>query len=165
MNRDAIALLIISLAICCVGLVSIYSSSGLDNRDLLSRQLLWMGLGLICFLVMYFLSYRQLWDFVWFLYIVAILFLLLVMVLGSVRMGAQRWIKIGWLNFQPSELVKLTTVLVLARYYAQAFNSRSFIKDIVLPFMIIGIPVLLIMEQPDLGSAIMVLLITIAMIF
>lgn len=165
MNRDAIALLIISLAICCVGLVSIYSSSGLDNRALLSRQLLWIGLGLICFLVMYFLSYRQLWDFVWFFYIIAILFLLLVMVLGSVRMGAQRWIKIGWLNFQPSELVKLTTVLVLARYYAQAFNSRSFIKDIVLPFMIIGMPVLLIMEQPDLGSAIMVLLITIAMIF
>jgi cell division protein FtsW (lipid II flippase) len=112
--------LLIALLITSIGILSIYSStyqreSGLWQQTY-KRQMLWVIMGLAAFFFAYKLNYRRLWDLSYILYALTIIFLLLVLVLGLVRSGAQRWLRIVWFNFQPSELAKPIIVIFLAIY-------------------------------------------------
>lgn len=119
------------------------------------------------------MSYRRFWDWTYFLYCAAIFFLLLVFLLGTARLGAQRWLKIGWFNFQPSELAKIVVVIFLARYFSRKssddidLSSGKFgiFRGIILPFFFISLPVALIIEQPDLGSGLLLLILFVAMLY
>jgi len=160
-----------------LGLLSIYSSTYQKEGELwkliFKRQLLWLAFGLILFFVMSNLSYRRLWDWTYLLYALMIFLLLLVLILGVVRLGAQRWLKFAWLNFQPSELAKLIAVLLLARYFSMrpAENVRwqahklGLFRALILPLIFICVPMGLIIEQPDLGSGLILLLIFIVMFY
>jgi rod shape determining protein RodA len=118
-------------------------------------------------------NYRRFWDGAYFLYALALFLLLLVFLLGIVRLGAQRWLKIGWFNFQPAELTKLIMVIFLSRYFSRKsvdnislLASRFGVRQaLILPFIFVAIPMTLIMEQPDLGSAVMVLSIFISILY
>jgi rod shape determining protein RodA len=160
-----------------LGILSIYSSTYQIDKPgwqlVFKRQIIWAVLGLIIFLVMANFNYHRLWDITYFLYLLAVGLLLLVFILGTVRLGAQRWLKIAWLNFQPSELAKLSTVILLARYFSsksvddvslRASNFGLF-RSLIVPFCMVMIPVGLIVEQPDLGSATMLTIIFITMVF
>jgi len=165
------------LLIASFGLLSIYSSTHQKEGepwDLISkRQLLWIAFGLILFFTISNINYRRLWDWTYVLYASAVILLLLVFILGVARLGAQRWLKFAWINFQPSELTKLTMVIFLARYFSSksaddvAWHTRKLglCRTLVLPFIFISIPMGLIIEQPDLGSGIMLLLIFIVMLY
>jgi rod shape determining protein RodA len=97
----------------------------------------------------------------------------LVFILGSVRLGAQRWLKIAWFNLQPSELAKLIIVIFLARYFSKksiydiSLLSRKFgiFRGLILPFIFIAVPTGLIIEQPDLGSGAIIVMMFIAMLY
>lgn len=117
-------------------------------------------------------SYRRLWDLAYPLYALGIALLLMVDLLGLVRSGAQRWLKVFWFNFQPSELMKLIVVIFLARYFCkpnlrlrQGAEDWGFTRAVLIPFGFICLPLLLIFKQPDLGTASFIFLIFIAMLF
>ncbi len=175
--RSSNFIIIIAILIATIGILSIYSSTyqkeGKLWQVIYKRQILWVLLGLAIFLIVSNLRYRWLWDWTYFLYICEIFFLFLVFILGVVRLGAQRWLKIAWFNFQPSELAKLIIIIFLSRYFSRkSVNDISLLshklgilRGLVLPFLFVAIPMGLIIEQPDLGRATMILLIFVAMLY
>ncbi|HTZ11222.1 MAG TPA: rod shape-determining protein RodA, partial [Candidatus Margulisiibacteriota bacterium] len=119
--------------------------------------------GMLAYLAISRFSYRKLWDISYILYGLALFFLFLVFLLGAVHLGAQRWLKIIWFNFQPSEFAKLITVIFLSRYFSKSSCDNfslscahsGIFRALILPFLFVAIPMGMIIEQPDLGSALM----------
>jgi rod shape determining protein RodA len=156
------------IAIFAIGILSVYSASYKVhqslNDQLVARQLLWMGMAiLLVFLVVRF-SYFRLVDLAWPLYFASLFFLVLVLFMPA-RMGAHRWISLGGFNFQPSELAKISVILVLARYFSSnriEFMSKSRLLE---PFLIVGVPFLLILKEPDLGTGLILIPIFLAMLY
>ncbi|MBI4706974.1 MAG: rod shape-determining protein RodA [Candidatus Omnitrophica bacterium] len=175
--RHNFFILIIALLIASIGIISIYSSTyqkeGNLWQEIYKRQILWVLLGLFCFLFVSNMDYRRLWDWTYFLYAACLFLLLLVFILGAIRLGAQRWLKFAWFNFQPSEFAKICLAIFLARYFSKkSVNDISLLsykfgifRGIILPFIFVAIPVGLIIEQPDLGSGLMIVFLFIAMLY
>ncbi len=177
MKNSFFRILILALIIAGLGVLSIYSSTyqkeGTLWQDIYKRQILWLVIGLACFFIMSKFNYRKLWDANYFIYAVALFFLFLVFVLGIVRLGAQRWLRFAWFNFQPSEFAKLAIIIFLARYFSRkSVNYTSLLsgkfgifQGIILPFIFVAIPMLLIIEQPDLGSGLMLMLVFVWLLY
>jgi len=166
-----------ALFLSIIGILTIYSST--YQKDTVGWQLIYRRqvfsvlVGIFFYLLISRLNYRRLWDATYFLYGAAIFLLFLVFVLGAVRLGAQRWLKVGMLNFQPSELTKIVLIIFLARYFSlkskynvSLLTSRlGIMRSFVLPFIFMAVPVGLIIEQPDLGSGILVFMIFIVIVY
>ena len=177
MRKSGLYILLIALLIASIGVLSIYSSTyqkeGKLWQDIYKRQILWIILGAAIFMFMSNLHYRRLWDWTYPLYAAALFFLFLVFVLGVVRLGAQRWLRIAWFNFQPSEFAKLILAIFLARYFSKksvddvSVLSKRFgiFRGIILPFIFASIPMLLIIEQPDLGSGMILFLLFMTLLY
>ncbi len=175
--RNSNFIIIIAVLIAILGILSIYSSTyqqeGKPWRLIYQRQIFWVILGLVLFVLVSNFNYRRLWDVTYFLYTLALLLLLLVFVLGVVRLGAQRWLKFAWFNFQPSEIVKLIIVIFLARYFSTKsvtevslrVNKLGIFRAFILPFIFVAVPIGFIIEQPDLGSAVLIFFIFIIMLY
>lgn len=175
--RVGIFILMIALLISAFGLLSIYSSTYDSQAQGISqvckRQMLWIILGVILFMLMSNFNYRRLWDVSYFLYALAVFLLFLVFILGAIRMGAQRWLKFAWFTFQPSEVAKLAVIIFLAKYFSRKstddiglrVHKLGILRGIIMPFLFIAIPTGLIIEQPDLGSGLILLFIFMAMLF
>ncbi len=145
------ALLVLSLA----GLVVLYSASGGD-MDAVHRQMIRLSLGFLGLLALAQISSDQLRSWSVWLYALGVLLLLAVMFFGDTGKGAQRWLDVGLLRFQPSELMKIWLPMMMAWYYAKHPLPPS-LKDIFVGFAIIAVPAALIIKQPDLGTAILVI--------
>ena len=163
-------LLVLILSISCIGLLNIYSSGySLDNfrqETLYLKQAQWIIIGLIAIGVVICIDYRFICQFAYVIYAVSILLLVLVLLYGYATHGSQRWIVIGGFFFQPSELVKLTIIIVLARYFDDHMIERSYkLKELLIPFFIVLIPFGFILKQPDLGTALMLLFIIFSILF
>lgn len=177
MKGNNLKIFAIALIISIIGILTVYSSSypgqELKQSSVFTRQVLWVILGIISLLLMYIWDYRKLYDIVYPLYALTLFLLILVLILGSIRLGAQRWIKILWFNFQPSELAKLVSVILLARYFSYksvrdiGAGTKNFgvLKGIIIPFLILGLPMFLVLEQPDLGTAAMIFFVYLSMLF
>ncbi len=165
--------LLIALMIAFIGIISIYSSTYQKEGGQWSSQIIWLAIAIMLFSLFSNFNYRRLWDATYIIYACVLLLLFLVFVLGIVRMGAQRWLKVIWFNLQPSELAKLAVVIYLARYFSKksaddiSLLSRRFgiIRGLLVPLIFIGIPMVLIVRQPDLGSGLMMLLIFMSMLY
>lgn len=169
---------IFTTLIICVGLLTLFSASSENVRvsqKVFYDQLMGAGLGL---LLMFFISrmdYRRFFDIANIFYVVNILILIYVLVGGRHALGARRWLEIGILSFQPSEITKLSVILLLARYYSvnrpRVIRSTSWgspgivFRDLLFPFILIAVPMFLIFKQPDLGTAILILGIFLFMVF
>jgi len=176
MTKFAYKLILLILVIATIGIITIYSgnlnSPSPTERSLYLRQIVWVLLGLICFLGISQISYRHLWEGAYLFYAIGIGFLLMVAFSGLVRLGAQRWLKIFWFSFQPSELMKLVMVIFLARYFSKPgqglrhdVQNWGFTRAVLVPFAFLFLPFLLILKQPDLGTAVFIFFIFIAMLF
>ncbi len=177
MRNSFFIILIIALLICSLGVLSIYSSTyqkeGRLWQTIYQRQILWIIFGLLLFSIVSNMNYRWFWDWTHFLYAFAICLLLLVFALGVIRLGAQRWLRLGWFNFHPSAFIKLVMVIFLARYFSRksiddiGLLSGKFgiFRGLILPFFFTAIPMGLIIEQPDLGSGVILLLLFISLLY
>lgn len=177
MKNSLSIILIIAVLIACMGIISIYSSTYQKESTLwqviYQRQILWVAMGLVVFLMLSNFNYRRFWDITYILYAAMLIFLFLVFLLGITRSGAQRWLRIAWFNFQPSELAKLIVIIFLSRYFSRKsandislFTSRLDIsRGLILPFLFVAIPMGLIIEQPDLGSGMMLLFFLIVILY
>lgn len=100
------------------------------------------------------------------LYAICIILLLIAEVIGHKAMGAQRWIKIGPINFQPSELMKIGLILALSRFFHdQPLADIKRIRTLIVPLMLIALPVLLVLRQPNLGTSLILIAIAASLFF
>ncbi len=151
----------IIMVIGTINLYSITSNSSLASlQGLYKTQIAWFFLSLLVGVAISFLEVKNFYRYSYFLYFVNIVLLILVLVLGKTALGAQRWLVIGPIHIQPSEIMKITMVLALARWYAKNKNDLNLgIKNIIIPFIFAFIPFFLIVVQPDLGTGLLILLI------
>lgn len=152
-----IAVLLVTVA--CVGFLMLYSVAGGSLEPWVDPQIKRFGAG---FVLMLALAMVPIWfwrNISWLAYAVSLALLVAVEMFGTVGMGAQRWIDLGVFKLQPSELMKITLVMVLAAYYdwlPQQKTSRPI--WVMLPVIMIVIPVYLVLTQPDLGTSILLIL-------
>ena len=136
------------------GLLILYSASGSD-QGMLIRQLTRLGLALALMVVIANVSLRLLKKLSFLFYLAALLMLLAVMGYGEVGKGAQRWLDLGFIRFQPSELMKLAMPMMLASYLSDKVLPVGW-KDLLFSVVLVIVPVLLIAKQPDLGTSLLV---------
>lgn len=177
MTKNARIIFFITMVIIVFSLLALYSSchqkGEFVGRHIIFRQILWIALGLCVMFVFYKVDYRKLKDFAWPLYIFVLLNLVLVLVFGRSRFGAQRWLGLGIFNFQPSEMGKLALILVLSCYFSQKtfeelklFKKRlSLIKGFIFPLIITLLFSFLVSIQPDLGTALIYIFIFISLVY
>ncbi|MBO7257522.1 MAG: rod shape-determining protein RodA, partial [Alphaproteobacteria bacterium] len=158
------------LALIClvvfIGLMLLYSAGNGNWAPWASKQFLrfLMSLGILFFIS---LTNLRLWmKYAYVIYGLALILLLGVEFFGHVGMGAQRWLNLGFMKVQPSEVMKIALVLALARYFhgASLDEVRS-IRFMIPPLMLMGMPVSLILLQPDLGTALMLVFASVALFF
>lgn len=142
------------LAVAGFGLVVLYSAAQ-RNWDIVLGQAMRLGLGFVIMLTLSQVppSYFRFWS-AW-LYLAGVLLLLAVMVMGDISKGAQRWLDLGILRFQPSEIMKLAVPMMMAWFFADK-PLPPHLLHLVAGAFIIAIPFILIAEQPDLGTALVV---------
>lgn len=161
-----IGIIILLSCIAGIGVMALYSAGGGSFSPWAGRHLLRF---LLCMGILIALSYihiRHWYKLAYPLYITTVLMLVYVDLAGYVGMGAQRWINLGFMSIQPSELMKITTILALARYFhgMRADQLRQ-IKFIIPPLVMLSIPIALVALQPDLGTAMMIIFVSACLFF
>ena len=151
------------LLLCGLGLLALYSA-GNQDAGLLYRQAVKLGLALGAMLLVAQVPPARLAGWSVWLYAGGILLLLLVLLFGDVGKGAQRWLDLGFVRFQPSELMKLALPLLIAAYLANRPLPPSPLSSLVVAGLILA-PVLLIARQPDLGTALLIAAAGFALLF
>jgi rod shape determining protein RodA len=153
------ALVIAVLALCALGVTMIYSTTSDPTRGtsrMYVTQLYAIVIGLGAMLVMMTFDYRTFTDKSHLIYIGLCALLIYVLFLGQVQMGARRWIPLRVFNLQPSEFAKVGVALVLAKFYGENRGTPSW-TDLAVGFALTGIPLGLIAKEPDLGTAVTLL--------
>ena len=135
------------------GLLVIYSAGG-ESIDLIKRQVVRLGFGMVVMLVIAQIPPRILKMWAPVLYVGAIGFLLAVLLFGESSKGAQRWINIG-IRFQPSEMMKIAMPMMVAWYFAEKALPPSF-KHLIVGLTLVLVPTIMIMMQPDLGTSLLI---------
>jgi len=156
-------LLVLVLSISCVGLVNLYSASHsltyAEGTQIYMKQIYWIVLGLIFMLIAAGVDYRLIIDYGYIIYFISLLLLFLVIAKGHFTHGSQRWLVLWGFSFQPSELMKLTIIIALTKHITENETETHYhLRSLIVPFMIVFIPCVLIFNQPDLGTALFLLM-------
>ncbi|MHC4821860.1 MAG: FtsW/RodA/SpoVE family cell cycle protein, partial [Planctomycetota bacterium] len=122
--------------------------------DFASRQLRWYGVGALAAALVMLVPYKMILDRAYWAYAGGLALLVAVFLVGMQIKGARRWISLGPIPLQPSEIMKVLVVVVLARYIRFRRDQRT-MKGLVVPFLLTAVPMALIMRQPDLGTALL----------
>lgn len=143
------------LVICTIGVFEIFSATRQTKFiGFQTKQVYWVVGGLLLMFFTSMVNYQALLENVHWLYIASIVSLLAVAAVGTRVLGAKRWIKLpGGQHFQPSEWIKLVLILALAKYFSDLAGREVTLRDIVKSFLIAGVPMVLVLKQPDLGTA------------
>lgn len=164
-------ILLLTACLFSIGVLTIYSATYVPEvstwlSPLSRRQLIWFTIGLAGMGLSFAIDYRYYQKISYLAYGLAILGLILVLVAGKSAMGAKRWLLVAGFTFQPSELTKLALIAALSRFFAERRLAPPYnLKELVIPFIMVGIPFLLLLKQPDLGTAMLVGLISFSIIF
>ena len=155
----------LTILIAAIGVVNIYSATAsfkLVGTPYYLRQAYWILAGLFLIVAVCSIDYHILEDISYWVYGLLLFLLMVVMVAGRTSMGATRWLHLGFINIQPSEPMKIVIIMVFARFFTGHHYVKGLsLKDLGYPLLLLGGPAFLIMKQPDLGTAIMVILIAV----
>ena len=153
------------VAIAGIGIFNLTSVANILDKPLHNVQMMWLGLGALFFAVpCASIDYRVYERFGNIIYGVGCAVLLLVLIVGTEYNGSRRWINLGFFHMQPSELMKVAIVIFLARYFSQHERREAYNLKRLLPiFGAVGLPMLLIFMEPDLGTALLIGLIAVVM--
>jgi rod shape determining protein RodA len=153
-------LLILEVLLFGVGIWNLMSATGVQDKSLglYKNQLLWFGVGVGLTGLILLMHYSVFSRLAYVIYFANLLLLVAVLVFGKSTLGAKRWIGFGAFRIQPSEFMKLSMFICLAKYFE---NDRTLggygLRDLILPALLVGIPSGLIMLQPDLGTALIIM--------
>ena len=156
------SLFFMTIAFACLSLLNLYSASYETGLASFKRQLVWVGIGVVSMILVSFINYRLLKRYSIYLYALSILLLIYVLYFGKEVSGSTSWIQVGSLGtIQPSEFLKIPLILVLARFYDNDYQEGPYgFFDLIKPAALIALPLVLVMMQPDLGTALMIILIS-----
>jgi len=162
-------ILLIVLIICIIGLFTLYSATKVRDlsfaESFVFKQLNWIFLGAAILIFLVNISYQKFIDISYVLYAINVALLILVLILGRERLGAQRWFTIGSFTLQPSEFIKINFILIFANFLGSKRGNLDRPKDFIMPIVLLAIPFLLVLIQPDLGTALLLIPIFFAMMF
>lgn len=157
------------LALVLVGILFIFSASSrqddIQMTDLTQRQIVWSLSGLALLFAIAALDYRHAGRGAVVFYVACMVLLVLVLMIGKKTYGATRWLNMFGIHVQPSEFAKLATVLMLARFLSEPARDLAHPKTLLAALTFAAIPFVLILRQPDLGTASTLIPVTLAMLF
>jgi rod shape determining protein RodA len=159
-------MVLLIIAIAFIGFAMLYSAAKGNIDPWASRQMGRFGIGLALMFVIALVDIHFWMRYALFMYLVGLALLGAVEIAGSIGMGAQRWLDLGFFRLQPSEFMKIAVILTLARHF-HALNVEDIGRPIylIIPLFIVAAPVALVLRQPDLGTSIMLVLGAGAMFF
>jgi len=151
-----------------LGIVNLYSATSswhASAAPIYLKQLLWLSGGVVIALVICIFDYRHLEHYAVHIYVVSVCMLVYVLLLGKTSMGATRWINLGFMNVQPSEVIKIAIILMLAKIFSTSTTPHGYsLSELLKPALVLLLPFGLILKQPDLGTAMMVAFIAVTML-
>ncbi len=164
------SLFILTILISCIGILFIYSATFSSESEFLrgiyTRQIEWMIYGLIILCLFAAVDYRLLERPAYLLYFIMILLLLQVLFNARVISGSARWLSMGGMNIKPSEIMKVALIIMLARFFDDSRDRGDIgFKQLFKPTLIALIPAIIIAKQPDMGTAVIIMFIFVAMAF
>jgi len=149
-------LLLLLVIMAAISLVNLYSAT-YPIKDIGGSQIFMKQF--------YIFDYRLLERFAYGIYFISLVLLILVLIIGETRSGSQRWLHFFGINFQPTELAKICIVITLAKYFYEEAGYEEFkLRDLWKPFLLVAIPAVLIIKEPDLGSALILLIVAFSII-
>jgi len=129
------------------------------------KQICWYTIGFFILLLMTTFDYHVLDRLAYPLFFISLVFLVAALKLGKVTYGSQRWLSLGYFSIQPSEMVKISIIIVLAKYFSNSERTGNYrLRDLSKPLIFIAIPFIMIIYQPDLGTALMLVIISFSII-
>ena len=166
LSRFSWGLFVPMCMVLAISIVVLYSAGGGNWKPFALSQLMKIVLGFGVFFYAAFTNIKTWVKSAYLIYAVALIMIVLVTFVGHTGMGAQRWLSLGFIHIQPSELIKIALVLALARYFAW-FNSVELgqFKNYIAPMLMMLVPFGLIVAQPDLGTALSLGMITVGMFY
>lgn len=152
-------LIFLIICVASVGVASLYSAAGGDMSKWASRHVVRFCIGMVGMIIIALMDIRWWYRLTWPIYFVGMGLLLFVELKGHVGMGAQRWINLGFMNLQPSELMKIAVVMALARHFHGSTPEQAKrLSFLIIPALVIAAPVALVLLQPDLGTSLMIVM-------
>lgn len=141
-----------------IGIVMLYSAANGHWRPWALNQMVRFSLGFTVMIVFALTDLRVFLRYAYLFYFITLILLIIVEITGHIGMGAQRWINLGFIKLQPSELMKIALVLALARYFhSSSLQAIESVRGIIAPLLMVLFPAFLVMTQPDLGTALMLI--------
>lgn len=161
-------LLGVTLLLALFGFLTLYSAtttvSNGSQQMIYIKQIIWFCGGFVVMVMAFMINYKLLDRWADIIYIFCIILLLSVLIFGKFVAGSRRWLVFGPLSVQPSELAKITIIIVLAKYYSNVASPKGLqFRELLKPLVYTGIPFLLIVKQPDLGTAMLLAFIALSM--
>jgi rod shape determining protein RodA len=158
----------LTLLLCSTGLVVLYSAvhagSSTSHQIFFKKQLIWFSGGLVCMIIMSLINYKSLEKWGIWIYIGCVCLLIAVFFFGKMAGGSKRWLQFGPIALQPSEIMKIGAIIILARFFSKKVTRQGFVlKTLITPFILVMVPFLLIAKQPDLGTGLLIVLISVTM--
>ncbi|MNK99126.1 Rod shape-determining protein RodA [compost metagenome] len=156
-----INLIIVILALNVIGLINLYSAThgptSTDVASLFVQQFMWLAVGWTVFLVVTLIDYAVVTRIALLAYVLNLGAIVYVTFFGKVALGAQRWIDLGFFRYQPSETMKLALIMLMAKILStrSSLGSGMGLKELALPLVCLLVPFAFVVEQPDLGTAMM----------
>jgi rod shape determining protein RodA len=154
------------LVLSCIGFITLYDAAGGQFNPYASKQLLYFLSFLPVMFAIGFMNIKVLFYAAYYVYILALALLIAGSVFGHTAMGATRWLNLGFFKFQPSELMKIGIVFALAKYFhTTEYRNIARIPYLIIPALLIGIPLIIILKQPDLGTAIVLISVSTVLLY
>lgn len=168
-RRVELGIILISLLLAAFGLFMIYATgSGTTKGEyplyFAKRQLIWAAVGIVLMTISALFDYTRLKHSFTFIYVINLLLLIGIAIFGEAKLGAQRWFTIGSFQFQPSEFAKLAAIITMAAYAAKFEGSISQFSNVAIALGYITPSLLLILMQPDLGTAMVIIAVALGML-
>ena len=161
-------LLGITIVLAGIGIGTLYSAvtAGPDASlgNLYAKQLVWYGVGCVMMIVCFLFNYRILERWSMPIYLFCVGLLIYVLLFGKSAGGSTRWVSLGPASLQPSEVAKIAVIIYLAGYYSKCITTEGLVlKELVRPLVVVMIPFMLIVKQPDLGTGLLIVFIAAVM--
>ncbi|MBN1291572.1 MAG: rod shape-determining protein RodA [Candidatus Latescibacteria bacterium] len=159
------------LSVCvlmAVGVLMIHSASAGDNVDsanIWQKQLVWSIMAFVVMISVVFLPFKFLYSLSYIFYGVCLFLLIMTEIRGTMGGGSERWLNFGPMRFQPSEFMKIATILALARWLSSKNNRPTSYKKLLVPSLIVFLPMAFIAKQPDLGTSLVFFAIIFPMLY